>query len=199
MKPIFITQRVATIPEYGERRDCLDQNWFRFLASCGAAPIAVPNDVAVLDQLIETVTPGGVVLTGGNDLESVGGDAPERDETERHLLSLARQNSWPVIGVCRGMQVIQDAFGISMERVEGHVQKTQTVPSEFGPQEVNSFHNFGTMQTVDCLSVWAKTEDGVIKAVHHTSEPIVAMMWHPERMTPFRPFDQNLFREHFGL
>ena len=51
-----------------------------------------------------------MVLTGGNDLAALGGDAPERDATENALLDAAESRRLPVIGVCRGMQVIQAAL-----------------------------------------------------------------------------------------
>ena len=40
---IAITQRVSIIPEYGERRDCLDQAWTKFLGACGLIPVLLPN------------------------------------------------------------------------------------------------------------------------------------------------------------
>ena len=38
MKAVAITQRVSVVPDYGERRDCLDQAWTKFLAACGLLP-----------------------------------------------------------------------------------------------------------------------------------------------------------------
>ena len=43
MKAVAITQRVTVVPEYGERRDCLDQAWAQFLSACGLVPVLVPN------------------------------------------------------------------------------------------------------------------------------------------------------------
>ena len=68
MKRVAITQRVSVVPEYGERRDCLDQAWPRFLAACGLMPLALPNVIEVAMALCAGADVTGLVLTGGNDL-----------------------------------------------------------------------------------------------------------------------------------
>lgn len=197
MRAVAVTQRVATVPEYGERRDCLDQAWPRFLQASGLLALALPNVPALALSLCEQADIGGLVLTGGNDLTVVGGDAPERDETESRLLDFARARALPVIGVCRGMQLIQSRYGVPLERVSGHVAPDQTIDIEGERRRVNSYHCFGARQTRAPLEVWAMADDGVIKAVRHTREPIVGIMWHPERTSPFSAFDVELFRRLF--
>src|SRR5271165_6978792 len=105
MKTVAITQRVEVVPGFGERRDCLDQAWTRFLAACGLLPVLVPNVTDVALALCERANVSGVLLTGGNDLAALGGDAPERDAVENALLDFAEQHKLPVLGVCRGMQL----------------------------------------------------------------------------------------------
>ena len=76
MKKVGITQRVSVIREYGERRDCLDQAWPRFLAGCGLMPLALPNVIEVATALCAGADVTRLVLTGGSDLAMFGGDAP---------------------------------------------------------------------------------------------------------------------------
>ena len=199
MKLVGITQRVSIVPEYGERRDCLDQAWSKFLAECGLLPLLLPNVVETSIALCEQAGIAGLVLTGGNDLVEVGGDAPERDATERVLLGWAEQCGLPILGVCRGMQVIQQRFSVPFHRIQGHVRKKQIIRINGEPEEVNSYHHFGTIESLPPLEAWAVAGDGVVKAICHSAKPMIGIMWHPERILPFRPSDIALFRRIFRV
>jgi putative glutamine amidotransferase len=194
---VAITQRVTVIPEYGERRDCLDQAWPRFIAACGLLPLPVPNVIEVALAMCGDSDLAGLVLTGGNDLAPLGGDAPERDATENALLDAAESRGLPVLGVCRGMQLIQQRCAVPLQRVEGHVTRRQVIQVNGEPMEVNSYHRFGARESRPPLDVWAVAADGVVKAIRHTARPTTGIMWHPERNTPFAADDVALFRHVF--
>ena len=198
MKAVAITQRVSLVPAYGERRDCLDQAWTKFLAACGLLPLLLPN---VTEAALAMCKAGiaGLVLTGGNDLAVLGGDAPERDAVENALLDLAERRGLPVLGVCRGMQMIQQRFAIPLRRVEGHVAQRQVIRIDGEPKEVNSYHHFAAFNSRPRLDVWAVAADGVVKAIRHSVQPITGIMWHPERSAPFSPADVVLFRQVFAV
>ena len=97
MKVVALTQRVSVVPAYGERRDCLDQAWTKFLAACGLLPLLLPNVTETALALCEVAGIAGLVLTGGNDLAEWGGDAPERDAAEYALLDWAERRGLPVL------------------------------------------------------------------------------------------------------
>jgi N5-(cytidine 5'-diphosphoramidyl)-L-glutamine hydrolase len=199
MKLIAVSQRVTVVTKYGERRDCLDQAWPQFLAACGLLPLPMPNVAEVAVALCAAGEISGLLLTGGNDLAALGGDAPERDATENALLDEAASRNLPVIGVCRGMQVIQQRSAIPLRRVEGHVARHQVIRINNESAAVNSFHRFGAFETRPPLQVWATAEDGVIKAVQHETLPVIGIMWHPERLSPFAAADIALFRRVFKV
>jgi gamma-glutamyl-gamma-aminobutyrate hydrolase PuuD len=199
MKAVAVTQRVSVIQDYGERRDCLDQAWTKFLAVCGLLPVLLPNNSEAAVALCERTGIDGLVLTGGNDLAAFGGDAPERDAVENAVLDLAERRGMPVLGVCRGMQMIQHRLGIPLRRVEGHVSRSQVIRIEGEAREVNSYHCFGALDSRPPLEVWAVADDGVIKAVRHSALPVTGIMWHPERRAPFSPDDIALFQRVFGI
>jgi N5-(cytidine 5'-diphosphoramidyl)-L-glutamine hydrolase len=199
MKAVAITQRVSVVPASGERFDCLDQGWTKFLSACGLLPVLLPNVIEAVLALCEGTGIAGLILTGGNDLAALGGNAPERDAVENALLDFSEQRELPVLGVCRGMQVIQQRFAIQLSRVEGHVAQRQVIQIKGEPREVNSYHHFAAFDSRPPLDVWAVAKDGVVKAIRHSARPITGIMWHPERFAPFSSADVALFRQVFAV
>lgn len=199
MKVVAITQRVSLVPAYGERRDCLDQAWTKFLGACGLLPLLLPNITEAALALCERSGVAGLVLTGGNDLAALGGDAPERDAVENGLLDWTERHRLPVLGVCRGMQVIQQRLAIPLRRVEGHITPCQAIRVDGRPRQVNSYHRFAAFESRPPLEVWAVADDGVVKGIRHATQPITGIMWHPERCAPFSGFDVALFRQVFAV
>lgn len=194
MIPIAVTQRVAVDPAHGERRDALDQRWAPFLAACGLLPVPLPNDADLAVALAERVGVAGVLLTGGNDI----GTAPERDAAERRLVAWAEERGLPVLGVCRGMQMLLDIAGVPLEPVDGHVATRHAVRLDAERIEVNSYHGFAARAVAGDLEAWGVADDGVIEAVRRRGRPTVGIMWHPEREAPFRATDIDLFRGCFA-
>lgn len=198
MIKVAVTQRVDISVPHGERRDALDQRWIAFFDCVNVSPIILPNNLESARKLLENEDVRGIVLTGGNDLVDYGGNASERDELESFLIALGMREGIPTLGVCRGMQMIQHHFGITLQAVSGHVLPSQTIKTAFGKDEVNSFHNYGSFESNDELVVWATSSDGLVKAVRHKDKAILGIMWHPERIEPFRQRDKDMFKEFFG-
>jgi len=206
MKQIAITQRVEIKPSYGERRDALDQQWIEFLLSIELWPILVPNNLSYVTKLVEKEEIDGVLITGGNSLVHYGGDAPERDEVEIFLLEWALQKNITLLGVCRGMQVIQDYFGNRLTNISGHVATRHNLAVEENCRlsealkrypDVNSYHNIGTPNVEGDLLKIATSLDGIVKAVEHREKDVFGVMWHCERESPFRAEDKLLFEYIF--
>lgn len=194
---VAITQRVTESNEYVERRDALDQRWISFMVACDLTPVLMPNNPDVAYRTFVETGCQGMVLTGGNSLIACGGDALERDQTEIHLLNHCETYNLPVIGVCRGMQLFQSLSGLQLYEVAGQVQDRQSIVINNRLQEVNSFHHWGSVECSQDWSVWAKGDSGLVKGIRHLSKPWVGLMWHPERLDPFRHEDMQLFQRHF--
>ena len=133
MKVVAVSQRVDDYPDRNERRDVLDQRLIEFLLAAGYLPIPVPNSLfaerdggETFEQWITQNAPQAIVLSGGNDV----GSCRSRDFTENSLLDYAEHNLVPVMGICRGMQVIGVRAGVELRTVAGHVRTRHTLSGE---------------------------------------------------------------------
>lgn len=197
---IAISQRVDRLSERSETRDALDQRLIRWTDALDLLALPVPNTLGKdLLQWLEVMNPTFVLLSGGNDI----GESPERDRTEIELLEYATQVRMPVLGLCRGMQMMVHFAGGASVSVEGHVatrhrllRNPLIVPGL--PAEVNSFHNLGFATCPHEYQVLATASDGTIEAIRHRTLPWEGWMWHPERETPFGTEDLGRARSLFS-
>ncbi|WP_371551445.1 gamma-glutamyl-gamma-aminobutyrate hydrolase family protein [Streptomyces sp. NBC_00554] len=196
MRLVGITQRALPPTQFDESRDALDVRWPVFLAACGLAGIPLPNVAKIALKTADCFTPRGIILTGGDDLAAYGGNCPHRDETEAQLLRWALAHEVPVLGVCRGMQVILHAFGSVLSPVSRHVGTRHRVEGEGVSRTVNSYHRWAATDVKEPLFILAR-HGHVIEAIQHRSAPVIGVMWHPERESAPSPQDVALFRELF--
>ena len=169
-----------------ERRDALSHDLSALFDVWGMLPLPVPNSLSEPAAFLDGLSPDLLVLTGGDDL----GRTPERDETEKRLFAFALERNLPVFGICRGMHLINIHFGGRTEPVAGHVALPHGVRvdaewSEMysGETTVNSYHRQGIAAKAMGaeLRAFAFDEAGNVEAFRHSSYPVAAVMWHPER------------------
>lgn len=204
MIKILVTMRTSENSTYFEHRDAIAHDWVNFLAQYGVLPIFVPNNIVDPAIYIDTVSPAGLLLTGGDSLGEVG-KPTERDRTERSLLVAAIQVNLPVFGVCRGLQIINSFFdgALSRELNINHVANDHYVTidteylSDFDDTRVvvNSFHDHGVKieQLASTLRSFAVSDDSIVEGLIHPDLPIIAVQWHPERNSPVSEIDHKLF------
>jgi putative glutamine amidotransferase len=197
MKTVLVTQRVDVFPQRGERRDALDQRLVATLAACGLLAVPVPNDATLAARLWHAMPPDGVVLSGGNDLHDYGGDAPERDATERALLDLAVQARRPVFGICRGLQMLTQYIGGALHTIEGHAGTRHRVQGAHSGFDTNSFHNWGIARLPENTQILYRADDDSVEAWRHADLPLCGVMWHPEREAALGDEDRRLICGHF--
>jgi putative glutamine amidotransferase len=194
------------------------------IAAAGGLPVELARDAEV-DGILERLD--GLVLSGGADLDPslygkeshphLGSLERERDEWELALLTAARKREMPVLAICRGLQLVNVAFGgtlhqhVEIDEGSGHPQwdvdgRTAThevhvlpdtmaatiLPSQW---PVNSLHH----QTVDTvgegLTVSAIAPDGVVEGLETPDGNLLAVQWHPELLNAPDPTFVWLVRE----
>lgn len=193
---IGVTMRILEAQGYHEPRDALAQNWSGFLNAAlpDAAWMPLPNlGVDSIRSYCEKWGINRLVLTGGEDL----GVTPIRDETELDLLAWAKDCQIPVLGICRGMQIMATYLGATLKPVNDHVRTHHMLYGDF-LHEVNSFHKYALLECPHDFVVSARSGDGNIEAICNTALRWEGWMWHPERELPFNPIDVRHLRALFA-
>lgn len=212
------------------RRMFQNRVYFDAIEAAGAAAMPVPlsADEARLRAVYERCD--AVCLAGGPDVvpELYGEDtredcavetAPEMDAVDVALTRWALADEKPLLGICRGMQVMNVALGGTLwqdvaTQVPGalphwHDERDTVVhPIELtaatrlrdivraGSVQVNSLHHQALRSVGDELVVTACAPDGLIEAVEHRTHPFaVAMQCHPEELYGRHPWASRLFQE----
>ena len=204
MKIVGISQRIDVFPDRNEVRDALDQHLIDFLLAAGFTPIPIPNrlnqtlsdgrhDRGALDVWLSAVRPQGIVLSGGNNI----GQFIDRDLTENLLIDYASQNQLPLLGICRGMQVMAQWAGVGLHPAQGHTRTRHSIFGEING-EVNSYHDFSLQTCPEGFRILARSEEGEIEAISHESLSWEGWMWHPEREDFFDSRDIARVKTLFG-
>jgi len=206
---VGITQRVEYVSAYAEARDCLDQRWSELLNVLKMTLVPIPNTLQNVEEWLDVLQCDAYILTGGNDLA----DLPNakngsvvRDRTEFALLRYAQVQSLPVLGVCRGLQLMNVFCGGQLEMISGHLANRHSVrmcfdqSNQFVTNNVNSFHNWGisknslAQQLIPC----AYDTENYVEAARHVKLNWLGLMWHPEREEKFEALDLEILRKLFN-
>jgi putative glutamine amidotransferase len=187
----------------------------RAVEAAGAEAVYLPPGTGSIADLDGLLLPGGWDVDPARygekrDPKVVEVD-PELDETEIRLFNEARQDRIPVLGICRGQQVINVAMGGTLvQHLEGHevrefgrkhLAHTASVDpdSELGAAaqgrqiQVNSLHHQAVRSVAMGLRQTATGDDGTVEGLETDDGLVVAVQCHPEELTGDLPWAKNLF------
>ncbi|MCF6226984.1 MAG: gamma-glutamyl-gamma-aminobutyrate hydrolase family protein [Xanthomonadales bacterium] len=193
---IGLSMRGQWLPERKEYRDCLDRRWASFMQD------VVPEcQWLLLPSLGETTLQyaldmgiNGLVFTGGDDV----GTDKARDVSEQVLFAEAVKQAWPVLGICRGMQVLNLMAGGTLCKLENHAGSCHQVHTDDEVFTVNSYHTNGIDRAglAADYSTLATSDSGVfIEAFRGLN--ILGLMWHPEHEPLQSAITKKWIRELF--
>lgn len=207
---------------YADQTCTLAEGYYQSVLKAGGIPVIIPpryveegDDCSDLTGVLDNID--GIVFSGGGDpnpllfgeepvvqLHSV---TPERDLQELKLVRMAYNRQIPMLGICKGIQMINAALGGTLYQ-DIHSQKeggvwvkhsqdedrrypSHTVKVEegtllqklFGKDtlQVNSFHHQACKDIAPCLRLSAISPDGIIEAIESNEhKSILGVQWHPE-------------------
>lgn len=223
------SSKSATSPaKYSRVR--VNEAYVRALQSVGLVPLVIPPSLSPDEARAVVARVSGVVLSGGEDIDPARYRAARhpatqkskagRDATELALVEAARDARRPLLGICRGLQLLNVALGGTLVQDLGMLR-----PSEIGhflessrthrvhgvtilsgsrlaaaigtsAIDVNSIHHQAVDQLAPFLRATAYAPDGVVEAAETTGDWwTLAVQWHPEElMQDAKPWDRAIFQ-----
>lgn len=232
-KPV-IGMVVGPFPKLVPGKHIINTPYIHAVASADGTPLLLPvtGDPSAAEAYIELLD--GLLIPGGADITpTLYGEDPvpqvtylleDQDRLELSLIRLASERQIPIFGICRGIQLLNVAFGGTLYQdlpsqypgCIGHSQDVSTrsqlthraqlvsgslMEQLLGPEPlfVNSYHHQALKETAPGFTVSARASDGVVEAIEDAARRIYAVQWHPEELVDrcerFRPLFRYLVEE----
>lgn len=204
---------IGITPDYdpGERKYKIHEDYIRAVKTAGGYPVLLFPD----EEL--PFPADGILLSGGGDIDPLlfgeeplqesGEISPLRDSYELALCRKALTQNIPLLGICRGMQVMNIAAGGSIYQdiqvqTASDLKHSQQAPRHYGTHSiqlqpdtmlaqlfgtltatVNSFHHQAVARLGTGFVAGAVSRDGLVEAIEHTENSFACgVQWHPEAM-----------------
>ncbi len=208
---------IAVVPLWDEEKESIWMlpGYMNGIKEAGAIPIILPLASTAEDALAVLEKCDGLLMTGGHDVSpslykeqrgiNCGASCKERDLLEPALYTNALEQDKPILGICRGIQLInvlqggtlyQDLPSEYISGIDHHMEPPYTrIAHDVSIRKqtpfydllltdrlgVNSYHHQAVKKLGIDLEIMAESEDGLVEAVRHTGKKFVwAFQWHPE-------------------
>ena len=176
--------------------DFVDHYWINYFKLKKISFFSIPNIINFKENFTQNKIKL-IILPGGNDIYSKDKISKIRLKVEFKLIRYALKNDIPILGICRGMQVINLFFKGKQNRINGHMRTNHKIyfKKKFFSKKimnVNSFHNFGIplKKMSNKLNVIALDKDKNVEIFKHKRKKILGLMWHPERNKTYKELNQ---------
>ena len=217
MRPVIGISAHPTLHDYRGNKSTIQscgENYLFSLEAVGAVPLILPiyDDPEALDRYVGLCD--GYLIPGGIDVNPISyGETPhpllettrlDFDEYQLHLIERMRVSKKPVLAICRGIQIVNVAYGGTLYQDvslhgEGTMRHSQVDITPGGISHrvsiedgsilhrlygselwTNSYHHQSIKDLGAGLRITARADDGIIEAVEATDHPYLhAVQWHP--------------------
>jgi len=222
-RPAESLPRIGISANRKDGQTCLAETYIQSVIQVGGAPVVIPatTDLRVLTAVVQDLD--GILMSGGGDINPLFvGEEPLpalqdvdtlRDRYDLLLIRLASNRQIPLMGICRGHQMLNAAFGGTLYQdiysqadtdVIKHSQKmareeaSHTVHLEDGCViAVNSFHHQAVKDVAPEFVQTAVAPDGINEGMRHPEKSVFSVQWHPEAMAIHGDEEAQALFNHF--
>lgn len=218
-------------PLKGGRRAYVNEDYVKVVAKSNGVPFIIPmtEDEEIIELQLDNID--ALLLSGGDDVDpgeygeaaqpKLKSTLPERDRFERLLIEGALKRGLPILGICRGHQILNVALGGTLYQDLEYIEHCETPHDQyenpepekhkvvlekqsilhdlFGEEiEANSFHHLAIKEVAPKLRATAISSDGIVEGIEHVEHPfVIGIQWHPEVMVTAEQDKRmaSLFRE----
>ncbi len=167
--------------------DFLDHYWIDYFGKKKSDYNLIPNNTYLSEKILKKINL--LILTGGNDIISNKKESLTRNKIEKNLIKKAIKKKIPILGICRGAQLLNISFGGKIKKVRNqmrtrhniYITKNDIIKKKI--LNVNSFHNFGIKKN-NLSKKFVKIafdKEKNIEMFVSKKHKIIGVMWHPER------------------